>query len=225
VSLERLFTHNYEYLNTVAVRITRKKDYRLAPDLLNSTYLTIHEKASRGQCLIPGENEEFVRWFSNCMKNYFKWPNSDFNKVHQPKEHLFVDGSFNSRHEWKITDTSGSWRINQTSSELIVDEDALKDIEIQTEETNDFTKELIEISSSLGKAKTLRYIEVVEFKRSLQAHEAILFELYFEKEMSTRDIAKEYSTEFHTINYQSINKMVNTIKQKINNYKWTQFPS
>lgn len=204
MSLRDLFTYNYDYLNTVAQRITRKRDYRQAPELLSTTYLTIHEKAKAGTILIPGENDEFVKWFCKCMKNYYRWPNSNFNKTHSRDNIVcHIDTYYEER-----------------ASDFLVDEDALRDIEIQTEETNDLTKELIDISSSLGRDKTLRYIEVIEFKRTLESHESILFELYFEKEMSTREIAKEYSMEFNTINYQSINKMINIIKTKINNYKW-----
>lgn len=221
MNLSELFAHNYQELSAVAHRIVRKKDYRRADELLSTTYLTIHEKATAGTVLVPGEHGEFVKWFSRCMKNYFKWPNSDFNTV-RSNESLTIDSDIASGHrndnQQKFLDTGYSNRYD----ELLTDHDAQKEIELSVEETNDFTKELIEISSSMKRERALQYIEVIEFKRTLPAHEVILFELYFEKEMSTRDIAREYSTTGHTINYQSINKMINAIKQKINNYQWKQ---
>lgn len=214
MSLSRLFTNNYEYLSTVARRITRCKDVAMAPDLISETYLNLSEK----QTEYPGTDEEFVKWFSKCMKNYFVWPNSSFNVLYNSKETLTLDQGekhYNSNAQLHL-DTG---YVN-SYIELITDEDALNNIEIQVEGTNDFTKELIDISSCLGKIKTLKYIELVEFKRTLPPYESILFELYFEKELSTRDIARIYSDEIHKMNYQSVNKMVNSIKNKIKTYKW-----
>lgn len=202
MTLSELFTYNYTYLNTVAKRITRCKNVHMAADLLNDTYLVIHEKQEAG-LKVPENNDEFVKWFSKCMSNYFKWPNSSFNKLFNSKESLTIDNGYFQRND-----------------ERLIDQDALRDIEILVEDTNDFTKELFEISSSMGAIKTLKYIELVEFKRTLPSHEKILFELYYEKELSTRDIATLYSSPVHKMNYQSVNNMVNKIKDKINTYKW-----
>lgn len=220
MTLAELFTNNYEYLNTVAKRITRCKDHRMAPDLLNSTYLVVHEKHEKGM-YIPETDEDFVKWFSKCMKNYFVWPNSEFNETYSPKEELKIDASFAHYDSFRNKDDTE----RQSVPILLVDQDALRNIEVSVEQANDFTKELIEISSSLGKIKTLQYIELIEFKRTLPPHEAILFELYFEKELSTRKIAELYSDDLNIMNYQSVNQMVNTIKSKIENYKWKQLNS
>jgi RNA polymerase sigma factor (sigma-70 family) len=196
VNLSELFTNNYEYLNTVAKRITRCKNVRMAPDLLSETYINLSNKETH----VPDDNEEFVKFFCKCMKNYFIWPNSSFNKLYE-SEAVELD-------DFKLA--------------RLTDPEAQREIEISVEQTNDFTKEIIEISSSMGKAKTLKYIELVEFKRDLPPHEQILFELYFEKELSTRKIASMYSDEAHKMNYQSINQFVNVIKRKIDNYQWKQ---
>lgn len=196
ITLAQLFTNNHEYLNTVATRITRCKDRSLAPELISCTYLYLVEKNKE----VPNKNEDFVKFFSTYMKNFFEWPNSDFNKSINTREYLTID-----EHEFQIPDES-----------------ALIDIELMAEETNEFTKKIIEISSNIGKDKTLKYIETVEFKRTLSEPDKILFELYFEKELSTRKIATLYSDEVHKMNYQSVNQMVNKIKTKINKYKWKQ---
>lgn len=229
MTLSQLFTNNYEYLNVVAKRITRKRGIEKAPELINETYLNLAEK----QTPVPVDNEEFVKFFSKCMKNYFTWPNSSFNKsmkldvnegdrkkVYENlyyKNNRYAEVRYQNRSEDNFR---GELDTNPKGMDGIVDEDAMNDIEIQVEGTNDFTKELLEISSTLGKTKTLKYIELVEFKRSLPDYESILFELYFEKDMSTRDIAKKYTDESHYINYQTINNMVKEIKTKINNYRW-----
>jgi hypothetical protein len=182
----------------VAKRITRCKDYRMAPDLISETYKCVNELKH------PQDNEEFVKWFSKCMKNYFQWPNSSFNKLYSSKESSLCNPCIG---------------INVVRYEP-VDEDAQASIEIYVEETSDQTKELLEMSSSIGKIKALKYVELLEFKRTLPAHENILFDLYFEKEQSTREIAKLYSSPIHKMNYQSVNRMINVIKEKIKRYKW-----
>lgn len=212
MSLSKLFSDNYEYLNTVAVRITRSKDRGMAPDLLSETYINLAEKETE----VPQNGQEFIKFFSKCMKNYFQWPNSSFNRLYFPKELPCIDTPQNQESNKRKHLDAG---FNNSFNELIVDEDALKLIENQVEQTNNFTKELFEISSSLGKTKTLKYIKLVEFKRELPSHENILFDLYFEKELSTRSIAKLYSDEGNTMDYQSVNKMVNIIKEKLKTWK------
>lgn len=221
MNLAEAFTNNYEYLHTVARRITRKKDINRAGDLLSTTYIELFERQQSGKLETI---RDFVKFFCKAMKNYHDWPNSEFNKMFNPKERLTIDQPTTSLNSHKTSNTANGFTVTgghpNKYIELIIDENALKEIEIQTEGTNDFTKELIEISSNLGKEKTLKYIELVEFKRTLPSHEAILFELYFEKQMSTREIATEYSMGPNKINYQSINKMINIIKQKIETREW-----
>lgn len=214
MTLGQLFANNSEYLTTVAKRITRHKNVKMAPDLVSETYLNLHDKDT----VFPQDNEEFVKWFSKCMKNYFSWGNSSFNTLYQPKESLTIDSQFR-------TETKGvKYLAEQTKcdrfDELIVDECAMRNIEIQVEQTNSFTKELLEISTSIGKNKTLKYLEVIEFKRSLPAHEATLFDLYFKHNLSTRDISEMYSDGVNNLSRISVNNMVNVIKSKLKVYQW-----
>lgn len=195
----------------------------MAPDLLNSTYLVVHEKHEKGM-FVPSENDDFVKWFSKTMKNYFVWPNSEFNKTYK-QEAISIDQQFRVDNNILGDDRISKQTSSNRYDESIIDEDALRDIEIQVEQANDFTKELIEISSSLGKQKTLKYIELVEFKRSLELHERELFIMYFEHGLSTRKIAQMYSMTENIMNYQSVNIMVNQIKSKIKSYKWKQLNS
>lgn len=204
MTLRELYADNYEYLEVVAKRITRAKNVRMAHDLISETYINLASKETE----YPKDKDGFVKWFSTCMKNYFEWPNSSFNKLIYSSECLSLDA------DHKL-DESGNLFVD-----LVIDEDALNDIELGVEETNEATKELIEVSSSLGKDKTLKFIQAIEFKKTLRPHEIILFELYYENELSTRTIAEMYSYGEHRINYQSINKMINIIKLKIKEYQW-----
>lgn len=208
MKLAQLFTDNYEYLNTVAKRITRSRDHRMAPDLLNSTYLTVHEKHEKGM-YVPYEGEEFVKWFSKCMKNYFTWPNSAFNDYYSPRYSLSLDDSHGKQ------DNSDYCSVPIE----LVDPCAHLELELFAENTNDNTRELMAILNfDLEREDALKYLNVLDFVQSLEKYEKELFSLYFEKKLSTRKIAEMYSMESNTINYQSINIMVNKIKSKIEAY-------
>lgn len=196
MTLQALVSNNYPHLQKVARRIASRKDYRLAGDLLSETYRDVYEKKSK----FPEGNEEFVRWFSKCMHNQFRWSFSEFNKLTKVRETLDIE----------IQDNTAA------------DPDAILDVELSAEGINEATMQMIEISSSLGKTKTLQYIEVLEFKRGLADYEKILFELYFESRLSTHVIATMYSDDTHKINWKSINKLVKSIKTKIKNYQWKQ---
>lgn len=211
--LDEAVNKNFGYLTIVAKRITQSKNVRMASDLVSETYLALSEK------VIPEDNDEFIKWFSKSMKNQFRWSKSEFNKIYQPKEFTTLDKhSHHNQNQQKHLD--GGY-IN-SFNDLIVDEDAQRNIYLQCEQTNDFTKELFEISSSLGRAKTLKYIELIEFKRSLPPHESVLFDLYFQKELSTRNISSMYSDEYNKLSRISVNKMVNKIKDKIKTHQWKE---
>lgn len=203
MNLNLLITNNYESLSKVAKLIACNK----SGDLISETYSNIAEK----EIPYPLNNLEFIKFFSRCMKNRYVWGNSSFNKLHRPKESLSLDNE-NRLYAYE--------NDRNTFLDLIIDNEAVKNIELSVEETNEVTKEFIDISSSLGKSKTLKYLEVLDFKNDLLEYEKILFELYFEKDMSTRQIAVMYSDSIHKMNYQSVNTMVNIIKQKIKNTKW-----
>lgn len=130
------------------------------------------------------------------MKNRYVWPNSNFNKATRINS---IDyGDFD-----------------------VPDQDALNNIQLAVEETNEATKELIEVSSGMKKDRVLKYVQVVEFKNALPPHEKELFELHFNNQLSSRKISEKLLQETGLkMNYQNINKMVNGLKQKINQQKW-----
>lgn len=220
-----MFTHNQKTIKRAAVLITQSKDKRLALDLISETYLLLAEK----QTSFPIKNEDFIKFFVQRMKSNYVWPNSSFNKLFRTD---FEEKSRKNAYEYKRSNGKKTRLVNcrvesfyenpdsEYSLNAIADEEALQNIEIDAEGVNDQTKEIIEISSSLGKTKTLKYIEIIEFKNSLPAHEVILFELYFEQNLSTRDISEMYSDEMHKISHLSTWQMIKIIKEKLNNYKW-----
>lgn len=194
--MHALVSDNYKYLKKVATRIASRRDHRLAGDLLTETYFNIVDKDIK----YPTNQEEFLKWFSKCMKNIFVWPNSSFNKMHKSRERA----------------------TNTIERYAALDEEAMRHIELGAEQTNDTTREILELSTLMGIEKTLKYIRLLEFKKSLLEYEKILFELYFEKNLSTRDIARMYSDNRHRMTHISVNTMVNKIKHKIKEYKWKQ---
>lgn len=188
--LANLFSENHKEIYKVAKRITNRRDYKLAGDLVNETYLHLNIK----QVPVPPNGDEFIKWFCKTMKNLYIWPNSNFNK---------------------------SFKIQAIDNEIdIIDSSAFNQINISVEETNEATKELISVSSSMPKDRMLKYIHLLEFKNSLPLHERYLFEIYYEKGLSCRDISKmESQISGQEINYQSINIMVNSIKKKLKEWK------
>jgi len=204
VNLNTLISNNSKYLIKVARNITGKKDAKLGPELFTSTYLEIYEKGIE----YPKQDQDFIKWFSKYMKYRFM-PNGTYTREVMTKECLTLDI------ESKVQ--GSDWN---SFTELITDPDAMQNIELCAEEINDRTKELIEISSSLGTAKTFKYIQCLEFRETLPDYEKYLFDLYFDKKLSTKKIAVMYSDENNTVARSSVDKMINSIRAKIKIYKW-----
>jgi hypothetical protein len=223
VILGRMFENNYKEINKVACNITRHKNRKLAPELINETFIEVHEKEIKGY-KVPSDDLEFIKLFSKHMSNNFLFQNSGFNKA----QRLDIETKENNKaykKEWdnrnKVTEAYVTHSVKTTKIEWLSDDEALKDIEILAEGKNERTNELIDIISSMSQIKAAKYIDVIEFERSLPEVEKILFDLYFRKCLSTRGISKMYSDgSAYKINHKSINKMINNIKTKIKSYEW-----
>jgi hypothetical protein len=163
----------------------------MADDLISETYLSVVNWDR-----IPNNSEEFVKVFVKQMKWQFRGRRSKFNKLYNGKELEIIEG-----HQ-------------------VVDNESLNDIYLNCEQTNDTTKELIEVCSHLNKAMAENYINLVVFKESLPGWDKEIFHQYFELGMSSRDIAKGLTelAGFDT-NYQNINKLINIVKAKIETWK------
>lgn len=190
--LANLYRENHKELHKIAQRITRRKNINLANELINETYIELVRKEK----IAPKNQLEFIKWFSKAMKNIYIWRDSGFNKA------IRIQAAENFELE-------------------LIDNEALKDIDFSVEKTNEATKELMQISSGMAKDRALRYIQVLEFKSRLPLHERYLFEIYFERGLSCRKISElEKQISGENIDYQVINIMVNSIKNKIKNIKW-----
>lgn len=142
--------------------------------------------------LYPTSPEDFVKWFSRSMKQQYVWRNSNFNLSN------------------KI----------QSDQEIEDIEDTGIDLELLSESTNEATKDFIQVSSSMKKERVLRYIQVLEFKKSLPLHEQEVFELYYVNDIPIRKLLQLLNETGDCISYESVRQMVNSIKTKIKSTQW-----
>jgi len=63
--LDSLIASNYLYLTVIAKGITKNESE--AKDLVSETYLKLAEKGSK----IPQDTDEFQKFFTTCMKNFY----------------------------------------------------------------------------------------------------------------------------------------------------------
>ncbi len=190
MTLVELFNHTYPKIQVTANRITQRRNVSQASDLINSTFIQVNAVP-----IYPVEPDQFVKWFTKCMKNVYVWPNSQFNTTNA--------------------------LIKSADHKDQADPSALLQIELSVENTTEATKEFIEVSSSMTKERASQYLKVLEFKKSLPLHEQVLFELYYEKELSTRKISEYLNQEpGYSMTKDRINDMVNSIKRKLKEVKW-----
>lgn len=162
----------------------------MADDLISETYLRVIKWD------LPQTDEEIVKVFVSQMKVEFIGQCSKFNKLYNSKE------------------------VEIHENMQIEDNDAHNEIYLNCEQTNEATKELIEIFSHLNNEMAKNYVNLHLFKESLPGWDKEIFHQYFELGMSSRDIAKglkDYAG--YDTNYQRINELVNQVKAKIEVWK------
>lgn len=79
-----MIEQNYNYLCIVGTRITGNAD--LGKDLLTETYLVLTDK----KVDFPTDDMGFIKFFSKCMSNFFRWPNSSFNQNFKIPDRLTI---------------------------------------------------------------------------------------------------------------------------------------
>jgi len=207
--MSELFAINQKEIYHAAALITRKRNINLAPELVSETYLTLQKKQP------PTDQVGYLHWFNKSMKQLFEFRDSSFNKIYK----LDVEAK-EDKHRCYIRSRYGEQHTQHTPTPTcettIPDEEALNDINILVESTNDETKELIEISSGMRKERVLKYIEILEFKNSLPLPERFMFELHYEKDLSGRQIEQMLKD----VQYRTISSLIKSIKSKIKVYKW-----
>lgn len=188
--MNQLVNKHYKYLLTVAKRITRKKDVQLAEDLIHETYLHIYENEK----ICPTDDIGFIMFYSRYMKLQFLGDRSTFNKAMS----LGVDIDHSDIH--------------------IEDNEALNDLELYVEGTNEATKEMLKELTHLTESKVKKLIKVYDFKDTLPPHLKTIFEFYYENGMSSRQIAELMENETgYKMDFRRYNDMINEIKKRICN--------
>ncbi len=185
--------------------ITRKRNVKLAPELISETYIFAHSKE------YPADNKQFIKWFGTAMNNIYYWPNSSFNKIYKLD---FYEKQRKSIYEAKHNETQHTPIPSREDLDCIPDQ---TDVHISLEETNQTTKELIECSTGMRKERVIKYIRCLELKNSLPLHERYIFDLYFEHNLSARTIEDMLDGD---VQYRTINDAIKSIKLKIKNTKW-----
>lgn len=186
--MNQLVNKHYKYLLTVAKRITRRKDVGLAEDLIHETYLHIFENEK----IYPKDDTGFIMYFVRYMKLQFLGERSTFNKA------------------MKLTSDIENSEIQ------IQDNEALSDLELYVEGTNEATKEMLKELTHLTEPKVKKLIRVHEFKETLPPHLKTIFEFYYESGMSSRQIAELMEKETgYKMDFRRYNDMINEIKEKL----------
>lgn len=96
-------------------------------------------------------------------------------------------------------------------------DDSWESIEMGAEQINEETKDLLLNLTHLNKDKAVRYAKVMEVKETLAPHEAEIYDLHFDKGLSSRKIAELLETESGwKTSYVRINEFINQVKGKFN---------
>lgn len=173
-----IFTDTYPNILHSAKLITRRRNIKKAPDLINTTYIYLSKYE------YPTDPIQFTKRFVSVMKLLYDKPESAFNKL-------------------------------AYSTALSVD----FDIKDQSEEINQIIED-IELPTNLSSNRVLQFISLVKFKKTLPLHEQYIFDLHYFGNTSCNEIARQLNTEGYNIHRVSINKMVQSIRTKLN--KWKQ---
>lgn len=188
--MNKLVNKHYKYLLIVAKRITSKKDIYLAEDLIHETFLSIYENEK----IVPTDDTGFIMYFVRYMKLQFLGERSTFNKA------------------MKLTSDIEHSEIQ------IHDNEALNDLELYVEGTNEATKEMLKELTHLTESKVKKLIKVYDFKDTLPPHLKTIFEFYYENGMSSRQIAELMEQETgYKMDFRRYNDMINEIKEKLCN--------
>ena len=75
------------------------------------------------------------------------------------------------------------------------------------------------IPESLPSELVPKYISLISFKKWLPLHEQVIFELYYESNLSGHEITRNLNSEGYSINRHNVNKMINSIKTKLAEWK------
>lgn len=163
----------------------------MADDLISETFLRLSKWKK-----YPSTPEEMIKVFVSQMKREFTGKRNGMDKLYSSKDSEIYEGR------------------------QIKDYESMNDIYLNCEQTNEATRDVIDLFSHLGREDILNYIRLSDFRESLPGWDKEIFDCYFEKGMSSRDIAKGL-VDFagYETNYQRINELINKVKDKIKVWK------
>lgn len=122
-----------------------------------------------------------------------------------------------------IGERSSYSKINKGFTELVYEPltDDWKQIEIEADGVSDETKDLINGLEHRDNDKIQKYINVLLFKESLPPHLNEIFNLHFERGMSSRKISEMFNQifDFDDIHHVSFNNMIREIKERFKKWK------
>jgi DNA-directed RNA polymerase specialized sigma subunit len=157
------------------------------PELLSQMAIYLNKNWPRFSQIPDGE--ERIKFLQTWMKNQVAWYNSDFNKTlrvnNLPEQTEIVDGEYDDLIELK--------------SEVVRDD--IKDW-------------LIDLNQNWNDLEIDRLVKIRKIYLTLPSHEKVLYDLYFTKMMSMRDIGKKIDLPLSAV-YNMIKELKEKIKEEL----------
>lgn len=153
------------------------------PELLSQMAIYLNKNWSRFSQIPDGE--ERIKFLQTWMKNQVAWYNSDFNKT---------------------------LRVNNLPEQVDIGDSEYDDlIELKSEIMRDDIKEwLIDLNQNWNDLEIDRLVKIRQIYLTLPGHQKVLYDLYFTKMMSMRDIGKKID-----LPLSAVYNMIKELKEKI----------
>jgi DNA-directed RNA polymerase specialized sigma subunit len=153
------------------------------PELLSQMAIYLNKNWSRFSQIPDGE--ERIKFLQTWMKNQVAWYNSDFNKT---------------------------LRVNNLPEQVDIGDSEYDDlIELKSEVVRDDIKDwLIDLNQNWNDLEIDRLVKIRKIYLTLPSHQKVLYDLYFTKMMSMRDIGKKID-----LPLSAVYNMIKELKEKI----------
>ena len=154
-------------------------------ELLSQMSIYLNKNWSRFSQIPDGE--ERIKFLQTWMKNQVNWYNSDFNKT---------------------------LRVNNLPEQTeVVDAEYDDLIELKSEVVRDDIKDwLIDLNQNWNDLEIDRLVKIRQIYLTLPGHQKVLYDLYFTKMMSMRDIGRKID-----LPLSAVHSMIKELKEKIRN--------
>ena len=181
------FANNYALISMWSKRWSHDK----WPELLSEMSIYLNKNWIRFSQIPDGE--ERIKFLQTWMKNQVNWHNSEFNKTIRVNN-LSVDENIQAD-------------FGRREDQIAYDDL----IELKSEVVRDDIKEwLIDLNQNWNDLEIDRLVKIRKIYLTLPSHEKVLYDLYFTKMMSMRDIGKKID-----LPLSAVYNMIKELKQKI----------